>query len=182
MFGRMLKEVYVHIDGGLRDLTAYPDRGNFKMSTQMNSYSISEFPLRNVQSVELLGLTVPNLDNILDEPYLILDIDELNKIYAGNPQFLCTAVLHLQNPIIGPTHSHIAMCRKVAERSPLIYRPPKSKITSLTIRVCKSDGSSVNFGQDTKLSFDRQNQISLHLKFLCEFKDPSDLLADKNDY
>lgn len=170
----MLTEHYEHIDSGNRNLTntnrpVYPSRANFKIELDST--------VRDIHSVELLGLVLPNLDNILDEPYLILQIDELNGIYAGNPRIPCTAVVHLQNPIAGQNYTHVAACKKVAERSPIFYRPPKAKIDALTIKILKSDGTLVNLGTDVSTPL-RQNQVSLHLKFTIDSKDPTSVTKE----
>lgn len=166
----MLQEVYLHLDSGQRDYEAYPTRAYFKIRL--------DTPIRDIHSVEVLAMVIPNLDNVLDEPYLILDIYELNGTFAGHPsQQPSTAVLNLQNAVTGPTYSHVALCRKVAERSPIFYRPPKKRLDSVTFALRKPDGTLVNLGSDVG-SLIRQNQLLVSLKFMCDQKNPTDLVLD----
>lgn len=66
---------YIYIDSGGRDIELYPNRATFK-------YELSS-TIKNVTSVEILGCIMPNVNNVTELPYVVVDIKELNRSVAG---------------------------------------------------------------------------------------------------
>lgn len=165
-------EHYFHIDSGQRDTEAFPTRSHFKIKL--------ESPLFDVVSFEVLGLIVPNVGDLIDLPYLIIDIYELNNTFAGaRVPISCCAIVNPQHPVTGPGGtSYVHTCRKIAERSPMVYRPPRARIYNLTISIRRPDGSLYDFGTDAADTCDITKQFMLSFKVAVKNKDASGLLTD----
>lgn len=67
--------VYLYIDSGGRDVSIYPYKASFRIQLQS--------AIKSVTSVEILGCTLPNVNNITDLPYVVVDIREFNRSVAG---------------------------------------------------------------------------------------------------
>ena len=67
---------YLAIESKSRDITAYPQPGNYRI-TFGDSY-------KNVKAIELMAATIPDKNSVSAEPYLVLKIDEFDNLESGN--------------------------------------------------------------------------------------------------
>jgi hypothetical protein len=86
-------EYYVTVSSRDRDTTNYPN---------VNNYSIQlpqEF--RNISQIELIQAIIPSANNVAAEPYLLLNISELNDVMISSDKNITNsfAILPLAQPV-----------------------------------------------------------------------------------
>lgn len=132
---------YLTISSKDRDVTAYPN---------VNSYSL-KFPneFKNIQSIELIQAIIPDKNNVQDEPYLLLQVDEIQDVMVSNDKNIANsfAILQLASPTKAGTF--IQIDRRIHEYTVKYYDTPKAYLSKLTITILNSDGVPFDFGTDT---------------------------------
>ena len=79
---------YLTISSKDRDVTAYPN---------VNRYSL-KFPneFKNIQSIELIQGIIPDQNDVQNEPYLLLQVDEIQDVMVSNDKNISNVI----SPII----------------------------------------------------------------------------------
>lgn len=100
-----------------------------------------------MQSVKLLSAVVPNTNNVLDEPYLLLQIDEIEGMYDAASRASQNAFTKLYfKP--SPTN-FLRLDKGVGDPLTRIYWPtPKASIDRFTLSIRTYDGEIFDFGTD----------------------------------
>lgn len=152
-----VEKQYLLISSSMRDRSQYPDPANFRIE-------LSE-PLREVVSIELSQGVLPNQGNIAADGYLLLDIPELNHIRGadGSRYF---GVLGLQyHP--SPAKEYFNLDKSNTNDMPVVFKPIKKRIDSLTITLRHPDGSMVTFGNEDPLA---PASLSMQTQFTFEVR------------
>lgn len=144
---------YVLINSKDRDTDAYP---------QPESYTI-DLPttFKNIESVRLVSGTVPDVNNVRDEPFLILDVKEFNETYSkfhtssGN---IC-----IFDIIRFSEHRTSTKFNYIQPGLNNFYKPVLAKLRRLTIKIRDQNGSLFSFGDDTIFDLLRQNSFIFEL-------------------
>ena len=133
-----LERHFLFISSSMRDRSQYPDPSNFKIE-------LAE-PLRDVVSIELSSGVLPNQGNIAGDGYLLLDIPELNHIKGadGSRYF---GILGLQHHP-SPTREYFNLDKSNTNDMPVVFKPAKKRLDSLTLILRHPDGSMVSFGDE----------------------------------
>lgn len=136
------KTHFVFITSKNRNTTLFPNISQYAVELP------SEF--KNIHSIELIQGLVPNVNNVTQEPYLLLKIDEINDVMISNDPNIAEsfAFLTMASPCTSDG-SFIALDKKIHENTPKIYNTPKASLQKLTISVTKHDGTLFDFGADT---------------------------------
>jgi hypothetical protein len=129
-----------------RNIAVFPKSTNFNI-TLPDDYN-------DVVSVELTAGTVPNLDGVVNEPYLLLSIKEFNhiKMSNGNDYFSVLAIHKGQSDLF------FNLDRSSAAIMPRKFYSPLQRLTSITLELLKSDGKPLTFGANSNI--DAVNQVS----------------------
>jgi len=148
---------YLFISSSMRDRSQYPDPSNFKIE-------LSE-PFRDVISIELSSGVLPNQGNISGDGYLLLDVPELNHIIGadGSRYF---GILGLQNHP-SPARSYFNLDKSNTNDMPVVFKPVKRLLHSLTLILRHPDGSMVSFGNETP---DVLANLTLQTQFTFEIR------------
>ena len=132
------KESYLIITSKSRDTTLYPSSSNF--SVELND------EYRNIKSIELIQAIIPDKGAVTQEPYLLLQINEIDNVMDSPDDiirksfaFLCT------NTATEPDH-FISIDRSVHENTPKIYSNLRASLSKMTIRIVDSNGNVFSFG------------------------------------
>jgi hypothetical protein len=133
---------YLFISSSMRDRSQYPDPSNFKIE-------LSE-PLRDIVSIELSSGVLPNKGNIAGDGYLLLDVPELNHIKGadGSKYF---GILGLQHHP-SPNREYFNLDKSNTNDMPVVFRPIRKRLDSLTLILRHPDGSMVQFGDENAAS------------------------------
>jgi len=164
------KSDYVTINSSDRDRKKWPSTSDFCIKLiddepgQPNGVVGKRY--RNIQSVKLLSAVIPNTNNVIDEPYLLLQIDEIEGMYdsASRPAQNAFSKLYFK-PSPG---KFLRLDKGVGDPLTRIYWPtPKATIDRFTMSLRTYDGKVFDFGQDNG---DDINQL-LQTTFTLEIKD-----------
>ena len=145
-----LREHIVHVDSRDRNRSIYAGTNEWKVrleSTGTDSGANTGKKFDRVVSVELLHASLPNTNSVLDEPYLILDVEELrcNPVVSGTNITLKNAFTKLMLDTTTDAFAKVTHCfgqSKIAFETPIT-------LNSLTIRIYDDTGTLFNFGSDT---------------------------------
>lgn len=131
---------YVVISSKDRDLANY---------SKSNSYTIQlQKELKNVISVELVQAIIPDKNNVTEEPYLLLKVNELDSVMDSNDRNISDAFALLQLTCATVPNTFIQMDKRIHENVILYYRTPKASLSRMTVRITDSDGNPFEFGGD----------------------------------
>ena len=150
---------FLLITSAMRDRTKYTDPACFDIE-------LAE-PLRDVVTIELCGGTIPNAGNISGDGYLLLDITDLNHIQCGdgNKYF---GILGLQ---YHPNRDFYNLDKSNTNDMPMVFKPVKSKLSKLSIRIRHPDGSLVTFGdEDPNQPANFALQLQLTFEIRCRVR------------
>lgn len=131
-------ERYLIVNSKDRDTVTYPSSSNFVVNLDQ-SY-------KNVCRVELIQAIIPDKNNVGSEPYLLLNIKELENTMDSNNKELFEAfsILQLNEPTIPGTF--IQLLTRIHQHVVLNYKTPKATLSKLTVSVTDSEGNLFNFG------------------------------------
>ena len=166
------KEHSVLIDPSQRNRLLHPSSSNFVVKIDpSNDYIGAILPrkYKNVKSIELVSAIYPNKNYALNQPYLVLSIDELTngrKLDSTN---------NLNGFILTPrTVTTTYLYSYIDEEPSKIFFDFKGKtIEQFTIKILKSDGTIFSFGNDTQPPNDIDSGLQVVLKFKIITIEPS---------
>lgn len=144
---------YVLLNSKDRDTDAYP---------QPESYTI-DLPttFKNIESVRLVSGTIPDVNNVRDEPFLLLDIKEFNDTYS---KFHTTSGnISVFDIIRFSDHNTSTKFNYIQPGLNNFYKPVLAKLRRLSIKIRDQSGALFSFGDDTSFSLTRQNSFVLEL-------------------
>jgi len=179
--------IYLFIDSRDRDRARYPNPNRYRIplvssDTESNIHT-SGIRYKNICSISLLSAVVPNTNNILDELYVVLQIDEIDPMYdASNPS--CSKAftkLHFQEVCAGSTF--LRLDKGVGDPLTKVFYPkPLASLASLTISFRKHDGTLFNFGTDTSppANPNQSLQNSLTFEIMTKVTDVTQAIGHRN--
>lgn len=130
-------EYYLAINSGSRDKTVYPSPNNYVIDLPKE--------YKNIQSIELLDATIPDRNNVTREPYLLLNIKEINDVVDSIDSNIqkCFAVLKMDTAV--QAGYYITLDKNCWEKMPKIYRQPKANMSKFSISLTDRSGNLFNF-------------------------------------
>jgi hypothetical protein len=147
---------YLSVDSHDRDRKKYPNPNDYTISfVSPDSEFTTGSRYKNILEIQLVEAILPNRANILDEIYLILEIDEID-----NPVF------DASNPNLAKAFSKMRLCPSGSTKWVYLdvdytwptlkrfYPKPKSSLDRLSIKILKRDGTPFSFGTDNALPAD----------------------------
>ena len=148
------REDYLVINTGTRDTVTYPNSCNFVL--ELNE------PFKNVVKIELIQVIIPDKNNVQNQPYLLLKINELENVMLSNDKNISDsfAIIQLAPPTIAGTF--IQCDKRITEYVKLCYRIPKAKLDKMTISLNDPLGNVFDFGANG--SIDPSYQCTFVLK------------------
>jgi hypothetical protein len=161
---------YLFISSTMRDRFAYPDPAYFKIPLFDN--------FQDVVSVELAAGVLPNQGNISGDGYVLLDVPELNHILGADGSRYFGILGLTYHP--SPTKSFYNLDKSNTDDMPVVFRPPKRRLESLTLILKHPDGSAVSFGAEDPTQpadFNLQSQFT----FLITTKTRRRIGLDRDD-
>lgn len=162
---------YLTICSKDRDLVQYPKSSNFVIDLQKE--------YRNITSIELITAIIPDKNNVQSEPFLLLNIKELDVLNDSNNKQISDsfAMLQLTPPTVANTF--IQIDKRTFENTTLNFHTPKSRLSRMSISITDLDGVIFDFGGDN--TSDKANQCTLVFKIITLDTDRK-LLNQRNVY
>jgi len=132
---------YIVVTSNERDISVYPNPSKYVINLPC------EF--RNISCIEIVNGVIPDKNNVKNEPYLLLHIDELQDVMVSTNKPIADAfaILHMAPPI-SPGY-FINVDKKTFEHAVLNFKTPKASLSKLTISITDYDGNLFNFGDDS---------------------------------
>lgn len=131
-------EKYLVVNSRDRDVSIYPSSSKFVINLDQE--------YRNISSVELIQAIVPDKNNVTLEPYLLLNINELENTMDSNNKEIFEAFAILQTCPATVTNSFLHIDKRIFENVILHYKTPKANLSKLTISITDSEGGIFDFG------------------------------------
>jgi len=155
---------YIEFSSKERDIVNYPSPSQYVVNLPR------EF--KNITTVEIVAAVIPDQNNVLQEPYLLLQINELTDIISSNDSAMSNsfAILHMSRPTI-PGY-FIQVDKKTFEHVILRYHTPKASLSKLTVSITDLYGNPFNFGSDSPAPLKAlQNMFVLRITTLEKNRD-----------
>ena len=152
------QEHYLVINSAYRNASTWPLHFSFRVDFDKI--------YKNIRSIEMISAVLPNTTNILNEQYIIFDIDEINFMDFIGSSHKGFAVV----PLKGPNQTSGGFINPemgCSYKAKLTYREPKASLSSLTVRTLDTNGNLYDFGQPDG-STDPSVQFSFTLKLITE--------------
>lgn len=128
---------YLVVSSGSRDTSVYPSSSNFVLDLD-NEY-------RNIVHIELIAALIPDKNDVKLEPFLLLNIKELNTSMDSNDKYIddSFAMLQIAPPVVAG--SFIQVDKRTFENTALNYHTPKARLSRMTISITNTDGEIFEF-------------------------------------
>jgi len=128
-----------------RNIVTFPNPSNYIidiMGTSGRNY-------KNIKSVRLVSASIPDKNNIGQQPYLVLQVDEFNTSMDGTNSILSNGSVLIQlDKALVPSYFYNIK----TDLSKVIiheFTPPISKLSQLHIKIKDTDGNLISFGTDS---------------------------------
>lgn len=147
---------FIHISSIDRDIETYPNRSNYRITLPSE--------LKNIYSIELIQAHFPNINNVTNEPYLLLKVDEIDNVLVSHN--ICVHKSFGILPINEPTTSgYINIDSSRTHDNVIKYYKyqDKANLSKMTISITDFEGNLFNFGTDNQVisrsngNFNNQN-------------------------
>lgn len=176
---------YLTINSADRDRSKWPSTSHFQIKFiddapgQPNGVTGKQY--RNIQSVKLLSATIPQLNNVLDQPYLLLQVDEVQGMYDAStlPVSRAFSKLHFE-PTPGPAPI-LRLDRGVGDPLTREFWPtPLASLDRLTLSIRTYNGDVFSFGTDGGDDIDPTLQTSFTFEIRNYVVDNRTVLGHRN--
>lgn len=134
-----VKTHYLIFDSVSRDISQYP---------QPNYYRIKFDPYYNIKSIRIVAGTMPDVNSITDEPYLIVNIDEFSNLESSNTNVHnAFTLLQLQPAVVAG--KFINTENTISNATTKYFNPPMAKLTQMTLSIRDLNNALFDFGDDS---------------------------------
>jgi hypothetical protein len=133
-------EHFLSISSRDRDTSGYPN---------VNRYIVKFPEFKNVKSIELIQAIIPDKNDVSQEPYLLLKIDELEDVMVSNDRHISDAfaILQMAPPIT--TGGFIQIDKRIHENTVKNFKNPIASLSKMTVSITDADGTLFDFGNDS---------------------------------
>jgi hypothetical protein len=177
------KPMYLHVDSTERNREKYPDPADYVFPL-VSSSDMVDTPgerYKNVYEISLLSATIPNLTEVFDYPYLILQIDEIGGHYdsVGAGCKRAFAKLYFDNP----GGKFLRVDKGIGDPAVRVFYPkPLASLAKLTVSIRKPDGSLFSFGTDNipPADPDPELQNSFTFQIITKITDINQAIGHRN--
>lgn len=144
------KEHFVSLDSRNRDRGIWPSSSQFRISVSSNLFFDgipADSYYKSVRTVEVIDVTYPNRNNVVNEMYLYLCIPEIGGVFDATAPVGSNAIAKLV-----PTNLMGEYAFVKYEKSQRPYKcfnfASEKELSTFTIEFRKNDGSLFSFGTD----------------------------------
>jgi len=145
---------YLFINSKDRNLASFPQPQEYQIhfnpaSGADNASGETGEVYRNVESIELIGGTIPDQQSVTDEPFLLLHIDELAGTFEGTnvENKKVFAIIQMAAPVVSGKFINIP--DDMTKNTMRYFDPPIAQLSKMTIKLTDQSGALFNFGDDT---------------------------------
>jgi len=181
------KPIYLFIDSRDRDRNRYPNPNSYRIplvsSDTESNFRTTGTRYKNIYSISLLSAVVPNTNNVLDELYLVLQVDEIDPMYDASNPTCSRAFTKLHFSEVFTTGKFLRLDKGVGDPLTRVFYPkPLASLSSLTISFRKYDGTLFNFGTDSSPPANpiQDFQNSLTFEIVTKITDINEAIGHRN--
>lgn len=142
-------DYYLSIDSRDRNRDIYPSSSRFEVQLNPSSTftgATIQRALKNVSSIEVIDVMIPNTNNVLNEMFLYLCIPEIDGIIEATGGVTNQAFAKLiPTTVIG---SHVVCRFDAIDRPKKVFVSKGARLDKLTIEFRRYDGTLFDFGDD----------------------------------
>ena len=152
-------EHYLTVSSRDRDLLTYPN---------VNKYVIN-FPkeFKNISTIELIQAIIPDANNVTQEPYILLKIDEIEDVMVSTDRHISDAFAILQLSVPTTTGGFIQIDKRIHENVVKYYKAPKASLSKMSISLIDYIGTPFDFGIDATNLPTKALQNTFVFKIVC---------------
>ena len=132
---------YITVSSRDRDTTTYPSVSRYVVQFATE--------VKNITSIELIQAMIPDKNNVLEEPYLLLKIEELEDVMISNDRHVSDSFAILQLAAPTTPGGFIMIDKRIHEHTVKYYRTPKASLNRMTITITDAYGTQFDFGSDS---------------------------------
>ena len=169
------RDAYITVNSLDRNRTEWPSSSYFRTSLVNSLYRGH----KNIHSIKLLSAVIPKTNNVLDEPYLLLQLDEIDGSYDAvtKPSQLAFTKIYFQ-PALG---KFLRLDKGVGDPLTHIFWPtPKASLDDLTISIRKYNGEVFDFGEDNGPQPNPELQTSFTFEITSWTPDAKQIIGHRN--
>lgn len=164
---------YLSIDSRDRDRNTWPNSNHFRIPLVTGDASPEVLTpgvrYKNIYSITLLSAVIPNVTGILDEPYVLLQIDEINDVYDSANPHCAKSFVKLFFKEVFVSSAYLRLDKGVGDPLVKVYWPaPRASLESITVSFRRYDGTLIDFGDDAPPESDplgdRQTAFTLEIR------------------
>lgn len=127
-------------------LTVSSKERNVSLYPNVNSYVVHfQKEFKNIYSVELIQAIIPDRNDVVNEPYLLLKIEELEDVMVSNDKHVSDAFAILQLAPPSSSGNFIQLDKRIHENTVKYFRIPKANLSKMTIKIVDYDGVPFDF-------------------------------------
>lgn len=117
---------------------------------EVNNYIVDlQKELKNIYSIELIQAIIPNKNSVGDEPFLLLEVDEIEKPMISSDKTMSDAFAIL--PVsTKDTSNYIVVDKRIYENTIKYYQTPKASLSRMTMRIKDISGNLFDFGSGSE--------------------------------
>lgn len=132
---------YLVVSSNDRNVVDYPNVNNYVINLQDE--------IKNITSIQLIQAIIPDKNDVTQEPFLLLKIQEMEDVMISNNRNISDAfaILQMASPV--SSGHFIEIDTKIHENCVKYYKTPKSSLSRLSISITDSSGNLFDFGADS---------------------------------
>lgn len=134
------REHYLVVTSLNRNTTQYPNQNHYQITLDKE--------YKNVYQIELIQSILPDKNNITQEPYILLKVDEITETMDSVDTAISQSFAILCLP--SPTGNFLVIDKRIHENVVRTFIQPKAKLDKITITVSDHLGQPFNFGSGTE--------------------------------
>lgn len=130
------REHYLVVTSLNRNTTTHPNQNHYQI--------ILDKEYKNLYQIELIQSILPDRNNITEEPYVLLKVDEISETMDSVDTAISNSFAILCLP--SPTGNYLVIDKRIHENVVKTFIQPKAKLDKLTMSICNHLGQPFNFG------------------------------------
>jgi hypothetical protein len=164
---------YLTLDSRDRDRKVWPNTNQYRIPLVASDNDLNVLSpnvrYKNIYSISLLSCVIPRIGGVMFEPYIILQIDEIDRVYDSANTACAKAFTKLYFKEVCPASKFYRLDKGVGDPLTKIYWPaPRASLESITLSFRHPDGTLFDFGPDAPLPDpmikDLQTTITLEIR------------------
>jgi len=124
-----------------RNLSLYPNPNYYQIQLNDN--------FKNISCIELIQAIIPDQNNVVLEPFLLLNISEIDTVIDTQNSAISKSFATLQSTPAVANSAFINVENNIHANTPKIFRPAKASLDKMTITITDYNGNPFNFGTDS---------------------------------